>query len=201
MSLFDGHVDFDPACDMEVFLKQVPARWVVYLMVDEADRPVQLLCVKNLRHSLKRRLGGELYSEGPSKRVDYRQVVRRVYFRRVDSRFEADLIYVAATRALFPDNHRELIGFRPAWFVHVDPTARLPRYVRTTELSAGSGVLLGPVEDKTAAGKLIEHVENVFDLCRYHNILAETPNGKACAYKEMKRCPAPCDGSVELGQY
>ena len=48
-------VSFDPAGDFEGFLKRVPARWVVYLMVDERGRPVQLLCVKNLQASLNYR--------------------------------------------------------------------------------------------------------------------------------------------------
>jgi hypothetical protein len=53
------HVAFEPGEDFEAFLKKVPARWVVYLLADENSRPVQLLCVKNLRYSLKRRLSGE----------------------------------------------------------------------------------------------------------------------------------------------
>ena len=42
---FDRHADFDPAGDFEAFLKSVPAKWVVYLLADADDRPVQLLCV------------------------------------------------------------------------------------------------------------------------------------------------------------
>ena len=44
-------------------------------------------------------------------------------------------------------------------------------------------------------------VEDAFDLCRYYNVLVEAPHGKACAYKEMGKCPAPCDGSISLEQY
>ena len=42
-------IDFDPAGDFEAFLKRAAAKWVVYLLADADDRPVQLLCVKNLR--------------------------------------------------------------------------------------------------------------------------------------------------------
>src|SRR4051812_12275173 len=85
-------VDFDPASnDLENFLKLVPAKWVVYLMTDADDRPVQLLCVKNLRYSLERRLGdGEAI--GLSKRVNYRELVRHIHWRRVYSAFEADVV-------------------------------------------------------------------------------------------------------------
>jgi excinuclease UvrABC nuclease subunit len=198
--VFDRSIDFDPAADLEAFLKQAPAKWVVYLMADEADRPVQLLCVKNLRYSLKRRLGGD-EMVGPSKRVNYREIVRRVHFRRVDSAFQADWLYYEAARELFPQTYQGMVGFRPAWFVHVDPDANFPRYTKTTEIVKRTGHLFGPVEDKHAAGKLVQLVEDAFDLCRYYNILVESPNAKACAYKEMGKCPAPCDGSVSMTQY
>jgi hypothetical protein len=177
----------------------VPPKWVVYLLAAEGEQPVQLLCVKNLRYSLKRRLGGD-ETIGLSKRVNYRDLVRRVYWRRVDSAFEADWIYYEAARAIFPDTYQGMVGFRPAWFVHVNPDTPFPRYVKTTDL-AKLGLLLGPLEDKHAAASLIELVEDAFDLCRYYNVLVEAPAGRPCAYKEMGKCPSPCDGSISMEQY
>jgi excinuclease ABC subunit C len=199
-SIFHEQLDFDPAADFEAFARRAPARWVVYLLADESDRPIQLLCVKNLRYSLKRRLGGD-ETIGLSKRVNYREIVRRVYWRRVDSAFEADWLYYEAARVLFPTTYQGMVGFRPAWFVHVDADAEFPRWVRTTELSNSTGSYFGPLEDKHVAAKLVERVEDAFDLCRYFHILAEAPNARACAYKEMGKCPAPCDGSISLDQY
>jgi excinuclease UvrABC nuclease subunit len=200
-SIFEHSATFDPSGDFEAFLKTVPARWAVYLMSDGDGRPVQLLCVKNLRASLKRRLGGEDAEAAPSKRVDYRELVRRIDWRRVDSRFEADIVYLEAARAIFPQTYQGMIGFRYAWFVHVNPEANFPRYVKTIDLATKTGLLIGPIEDKHAAAKLIQITEDAFDLCRYYNILIEAPNGKACAYKEMGKCPAPCDGSISMPQY
>jgi len=197
---FDQHVSFDPAGDFEQFLKSVPAKWVVYLLADEHDQPIQLLCVKNLRYSLKRRLGGD-ETVGPTRRISYRELVRRIHWRRVDSHFEADWLYYEAARKLFPQSYRGMVGFRPAWFIHVDPDALFPRYVKTIKLIDRRGKLIGPVEDKHAAARLIELIEDAFDLCRYYNILLESPHGSACAYKEMGKCPAPCDGSISMDQY
>src|SRR5262249_18583352 len=115
--MLDQILTFDPAGDFEKFLRAAPAKWVVYLVSDADDRPVQLLCVKNLRYSLKRRLGIE--AEDPdarSRRVDYRQIVRQVRWRRVDSAFEADLVYLEAARKYFPTNYQTMAGLRPAWF-------------------------------------------------------------------------------------
>ena len=197
---FDRQIDFDPAGDFEAFLKSVPAKWAVYLMSDAGDQPVQLLCVKNLRYSLERRLGTGEIDAGPSRRVNYREIVRRVRFSRVDSTFEADAVYLEAAREIFPKSYRGMTGMRPAWFVHVNPEAEFPRYQKTTDLSR-AGLCIGPVEDKHAAARLIALVEDLFDLCRYYNLLVESPNAKACAYKEMGKCPAPCDGSISIEQY
>ena len=140
LSAFDRHVAFDPAGDFESFLKQIPAKWAVYLMADADRRPVQLLSVKNLRYSLKRRLGGPGATEGDepatlSKRVDYRELIRHVYLRRVDSAFEADVVYLDVARQTFPQTYRGMTGFRPAWFVHVNPQTTYPRYIKTIDPS------------------------------------------------------------------
>ena len=118
--LFDHGAAFDPAAPFDAL--PVPARWVVYLLADEHDRPVQLLCVRNLRHSLRRRLGPPDPAEAPAatRRIDYRALVRRVHWRRVDSAFEADVAYHEAARELVPQTYRGMVGFRPAWFIHVD---------------------------------------------------------------------------------
>jgi excinuclease UvrABC nuclease subunit len=200
-AILDRQIDFDPAGDFETFARAVPAKWVVYLLADATGQPVQLLCVKNLRHSLKRRLGGDEQDVGPSRRVNYRELVRQIYYKRVDSAFEADCVYYEAARLCFPQTYSAMVGFRPAWFVHVDPDAEFPRFTKTTDLTPRPGRLIGPVEDKHAAQHLIELAEDSFDLCRYYNVLTEAPRGKACAYKEMGRCPAPCDGSIGMNSY
>lgn len=198
-TLLERHAAFDPAGDFEAFLRSVPGKWVVYLLSDADDRPVQLLCVKNLRASLKRRLGGDEMI-GPSKRVNYRDLVRHVRWRRVDSAFEADWLYFEIARRVFPDSYQGMVGFRPAWFVHVNPEHAFPRYVKTTDLSK-SGVYIGPLEDKHAAARLMQLVEDAFDLCRYYNVLVDAPSARPCAYKEMGKCPSPCDGSISMEQY
>jgi len=198
-AVLDRHALFDPSGDFESFLRSVPAKWVVYLLSDGEDRPVQLLCVKNLRASLKRRLGGNEHI-GPSKRVNYRELVRHVRWCRVDSAFEADWLYFEVARQLFPNTYQGMVGFRPAWFLHVNPESQFPRYIKTTDLTR-AGLYIGPVEDKHAAARLIQLIEDAFDLCRYYNVLLGAPGGRPCAYKEMGRCPSPCDGAISMEQY
>ena len=97
--MFDSSAEFDPARPLDELLKVVPAKWVVYLFADADGQPVQLLCVKNLRASLKRRLGGDELI-GPTRKVNYRDLVRRISWRRVDSAFEANLLYLEKARQM-----------------------------------------------------------------------------------------------------
>ncbi len=199
--LFTGRMNFDPAAAALTF-RDAPARRAVCFFADADDRPVQLLCVGNLRQSLRRRLGEPSPDDATVRgRINYRELVRRVYWQRVDSALESDAVYLAAARALFPESYRGLLGFRPAFFIHIDLEVRFPRFVRTTSLQPIAGATFGPLEDKHAAARLIELLEDAFDLCRYYNILVEAPDGRACAYKEMGKCPAPCDGSISMLSY
>jgi hypothetical protein len=179
----------------------VPGKWAVYLMCDGDDQPVQLLCVKNLRYSLERRLGVGEPDAGLSKRINYRELVRKVYWRRVDSAFEADAVYLEAAREVFPQTYRGMIGMRPAWFVHVNPDTTYPRYVKTNDPTRQTGYHFGPIEDKHAAQKLVHLVENLFDLCRDYSILTQSPHAGPCPWKQMNKCVGPCDGSISLAAY
>src|ERR1700722_787143 len=114
--ILDHRIDFTPEADFETFLRLAPAKWVVYLMTDGDGRSIQLLCVKNLRYSLKRRLGGD-ETIGLSKRVNYREIVRTIHWRRVDSALEADWIYYEIARRIFLTTYQGMVGFRPAWFL------------------------------------------------------------------------------------
>ena len=196
----DGEISLDPCVPLDVALKAVPAKWCVYLMSDEADRPVQLLCVRNLRASLKRRLGeGDV--AGPSKRVDYRQLVRHVRWKRVDNPLESDLAYLDVARAVYPSTYKKIVTLRPAWWVHVDTDADYPRWRVADDPLPGCGTSFGPIAEKGQAGRLVEKLEDAFDLCRYYNVLVQSPTGQPCAYKDMGKCPGPCDGSVSMQQY
>jgi hypothetical protein len=196
-SLFPHRLGLEPAGDLAAVLAAVPARWAVYLFLDAAGAPFQLLCVKNLRASLTRRLaaGTEL-----APRVPYRDVVRGVAWQRVDSAFEADLLYAAAARAFFPSAYRQFVESRRPWFMEIDPRAHAPSFTRTQEPKLPASCF-GPLASRSAAQRLIEEVTDAFDLCRYPHLLAQSPAAVACPYKQMHKCPAPCDGSVPLSLY
>ena len=196
---FDHAAAFDPAESAETLADGVPTGWCVYALLAEGGRPLQLLCVKNLRASLRRRLGETSADADPTRRIDYRAVVRSVAWTRVDSTFEQDVVYLDAARSLFPESYAAVLGFRRAWYVEVDPAADGPRFTRTQEPTAGS-LAFGPLTDGRAARKLAHAVEDLFDLCRDARALAAAPAGP-CQWREMGKCVGPCDGSADLASY
>lgn len=201
MSLLDQHISFDPTGDFAGFLETVPAKWVVYLLSDEQSRPFQLLCVKNLRASLANRLT-EHPADEKTRSIPYRQVVRHISYRRVDSTLEAEWVYTQLAHEFFPDAYRKMLANWAPWYISTDPASRFPRWIITDQPDAAMlSTTFGPIPTKSAAQKLVETIEDAFDLCRYYHILVQAPHGQACAYKQMGKCPAPCDGSIPLEQY
>ncbi|UCD73895.1 MAG: hypothetical protein JSV91_08855 [Phycisphaerales bacterium] len=146
---------------------------------------------------------GNLEDGRPTRRVDYRSITRTVLAMTVGSAFEGEWAYLQLARRSMPASYKGALDRWRGWFVHCDPQATFPRWVKTNRPGdAGpGGVYLGPLPDKHAAQRYIEMLQGAFDLCRHHNILVQAPNATACAYKEMGRCPAPCDGSVTLDSY
>jgi hypothetical protein len=198
---YEHEFAIDPSLPLEDATAALPGRWAVYLMCDANRNPVQLLAVRNLRASIRRRLSPDA-PQTLTKRVDYRTLVRYVRYARVDSPIESDLAYLQAAKQAFASTYRQLFVQRQqSWWLHVDPEAAFPRWSRIEGPLAPPGRVFGPVQDKSQAQKLIETLEDAFDLCRYHTILSQAPAGTACAYKEMGKCPAPCDGSVSMQQY
>ncbi len=193
-------IAFD-AARLDECLAQLPARWCVALLCAEDDRPAQLVAFKNLRGTLRRR-----FTEPPelagktTKRIDYAQLVKSVRFVRVDGLLEMDVAYFRAARAAFPDRWRTLVPQRSSWFAHIDANETHPDW-RVVETPESTGVTVGPFLSQSRAEAFIGRARDAFDLCRYPHVLRQSPSGKACAYKEMKKCPAPCDGSIELDAY
>ena len=206
--------------------KVFPGGGGVYLLTDAEDRLIQLAAAADLRRALANRLGesdardrdveepppgsplvrgGKEAGGAPTpqrhRRVDLREIVRRIRWRPAHSMFEITFEYHRIARALMPDRYLKQVGFGPSWFVHVDPEAQTPRFQAGKVLRSPPGVDLGPFATQADAGRFIEILEDAFDLCRYHNILQQAPAGQACAYFDMGKCPAPCNGSISMDAY
>ncbi len=180
-------------------LAPLPNTPAVLLLVDGAGAPVQLLTTQQLRRSLLARLG-----EPPAPRrgrVDLGAVVRGVRWRVVACPFEARWWYWRLARALYPREYRRLVSFGPAWFLHVDWAQPIPELRVTERVWDLPGAFVGPWPSRSEAQRALEGLWDLFDLCRHPEEVRRAPRGRRCAYAEMGRCDAPCDGSAPLAAY
>lgn len=197
---------------------------------ESGERTVLIATSADARALAQRKLGPGGKAAGPGE-ADLRPITARVGVVAVGSAFEADWVFLGLARERLPEVHRVVAERWRAWFVHVDPSAAFPRFAKTNlaawddqgradglvgarsastaiggseeaeRVGEGRGLLFGPLADKDSAGRFIEAIIDGFDLCRFHQILVQAPAGSACAYKEMGRCPAPCDGSESMDGY
>lgn len=183
---------------------RLPAKPGALVIEDHAGRTVTIVTTANLRRAAMNRLGDET-EETAKRRANLRPLAARVMAMRVGSAFEADWVYTELTRERLPHVHQSLLDCWQPWFVTCEIDAAFPRWVKTNQPkpsgAAESVVTVGPFADQQSAAAFIEILENTFDLCRYYAVLTQAPHGAACAYKEMGRCDAPCDGSVSMDHY
>lgn len=143
----------------------------------------------------------------PRPRVDIAAIVRGVRWRAVHSQIEAEWRYYLAARELYPRAYRKMTTFGPAWFLHLhdgDGTvapAGVPEIRVTEQIWRTAGRFVGPWPSAAAARQALEGLWDLFDLCRYPEQVRRAPRGQRCAYYDMGRCDAPCDGTAPLAAY
>lgn len=189
------------------WLKPIPGCGGVYLLATDTDQLIQLASAGSLRRAIRSRLmGGSADAQGDegtrrSRRADVSRITRRIWWRTAWSPLEVGYRYWQIARALLPKTYLKQVAFGPSWFVHVDPAAAIPHFAVGKRLQGPPGVDLGPFARQADAQRFLQILEDVFDLCRYQHILEQAPNGTPCAYAEMGRCAAPCDGSLPMDEY
>lgn len=195
-----GDVAVGPGIDVEAWRLKTPGRAGCFLLESETGEPVLLATMANVRGALVHRLGPGSDQDAPRK-VDYRAIVRRVRWRDVFSRFEGSWVYLQTARRLFPQTYRKLIKRWRCGWLGIDMNQAHPQWQVADRPHGPHSTCFGPIAEPAAGRRCVQMLEDLFDLCRYHAILMQAPNGAACAYKEMGKCPAPCDGTVTMDHY
>ena len=195
---FDASIDVSPAAPLDP--KALPALGAVYLLSDADDSPIFLSVCENLRRVVPPRLAADANDE-PTKRAKLGEITRRIRWKRTRGAFEGLLWHWRIARATFPDRYAFMLGFGPCALLRVDPAAAFPRFEPTNVIRDDGARYFGPIPRRKDAEALVRLLEDAFDLCRDYDILQKTPNGERCAYFDMGRCPAPCDGTAPMSVY
>jgi excinuclease UvrABC nuclease subunit len=180
-------------------LAALPGCPAVFLLVDGSGKPIQLLTTQQLKRVVISRLSEP--EEARRGRTDLAEVTRGVRWRQVHSPFEARWWYYRLARVLHPGEYRKLVSFGPAWFLHVNWSRRIPEMRVTERIWRIDGEFVGPWPIQKSCQQALEGLWDVFELCRYPEQVRKAPGGSPCAYADMGRCDAPCDGSVPLERY
>ena len=182
------------------WLKTVPAAPAVYALLDVDGNPVLLGSTANLRHAWARRLSTSSALAAPP-RPDDRALTACVRYRRIGNAFAANWWYYRCARRLFPGRYRQMLLWKPAWFIWLDSQDIWPRWRIGPSAGRCHQACFGPLPGRACAQNLLTGLEDLFDLCRYYDILRQAPQASACPYKDMGKCPAPCDGSISRDAY
>ncbi|MCK4342874.1 MAG: hypothetical protein KAY37_14260 [Phycisphaerae bacterium] len=180
-------------------LASLPGGPAVLLFLDEHDTPVQLLTTQQLKRFAMSRLSKPV--ETRRGRADLAEVVRGVRWRPAHCPFEARWWYYRLARVLHPREYRKLVSFGRAWFLHVDWEQHIPELRVSERVWYASGLFIGPWPTHKACQEALDGLQDLFDLCRHPEQVRKSPHGLRCAYAEMGRCDAPCDGTAPLEAY
>jgi excinuclease UvrABC nuclease subunit len=197
--MFDGRMEAQPPLD-ESHLTGIPAKRGDVLLTADRDAPIVMLTAADMRARVRTRLRNPSQQER-RKTPDLGEITRRVYWKLCTSAFETDLCYLELAGAIWPGRFAELLSWKPAWFVHVDPGAAFPRFQRTRDVFGRSGRYVGPFSSARSAERFVGLVEDAFDLCRDYRCLIKAPYGQRCTYAEIGKCVSPCDGTIGMDRY
>lgn len=198
--LLPEKLDWQPGQQVEA-LALLPAKPGVWLLLAEGEIPVLAATSQNMRASVT----GRLTAPDPtqrSKRTDLSQTVVACRYFVTYGRLESDWLYGKLVHAAWPGDFWDRVGFAPMWMLKASPVSGIMKLQPTTAFPAEPGAIaLGPMIARSDAQDLADTLTDLFDLCRYWQILARAPHGTPCAYHEMGRSPAPCAGLIPMGQY
>jgi hypothetical protein len=198
-------------------LAALPGTAAVCLLVDAGGLPIQLATTQSLKRLLVSRLTNPQRLEGGKaepcptarkpepcptvRKADLADIARGVRWRPLAAPFEGRWWYWRLARAMYPREYREMVSFGPAYFLQVDWGQPIPELRVTERVWALPGEFLGPWPSHKSCQDALQGLWDLFDLCRYPEQVRKAPHGTRCAYAEMGRCDAPCDGSVPLAAY
>lgn len=197
-SLFDERLEVTPPLDDEQ-LAQIPAKRGVFLLAGD-DAPITLITAASIRQRIRTRLDHP-EQDRRTKSADLRAITRQVFWKRTFSEFETDLAFIEIARVLWPGDYADLLPWKAPWLVEVCLSQPYPYFCVSRKLPTGQSRAFGPFARNRDADRFIGAVQDAFDLCRDIRCLRQSPHGQPCAYKEMKRCLSPCDGTISQQDY
>jgi DNA polymerase-3 subunit epsilon len=183
--------------------QQFPTSPGVYLMKDADGVVIYVGKAKCLRDRLS-----SYYSQplGYTRKMDgLLQSVREIETRELGSELEALLVESRLIKQLQPRYNVQLRNYELYPFIKVDIQHPFPRFYATREISPDGARYFGPFRSGRIVEATIELLQRIFPLRTCTRALPPSaPASEPCLRYHLKRCPAPCRGSLDaeaVGRY
>lgn len=193
----DSSEPFDTARDPDFFAALPSRPGVVRIEMREPGRPY-LARTADIRRAAQRLLG---VPEENSKRLNLRDVAKRVAYRATGSKFEQTLTFYEQAREFLPDRYRDLLRLRPPAVLKINLRNAYPRCHVTRRIRADQGFYFGPFASRRSAEAFSESFLDLFKIRRCQIKIRRDPNFPGCIYSEMKMCLAPCFAGCSKEEY
>ncbi|HXW17931.1 MAG TPA: hypothetical protein VEJ39_06490, partial [Candidatus Acidoferrales bacterium] len=191
-------IEFDPAREEE-FFAAMPARPGVYMIEPRAPGAKPFLSrTVDLRRAAERLLRRP---EAATKRLNLREVARRIRFRLTGSRFEQHLTLYQQARLHFPSRYRDFLRLRAPAVVKINLRNAYPRFYVTRRIAADDAMYVGPFASRRAAEFFADGFRDLFKVRRCQIKIRRDPSFPGCIYSEMKMCLAPCYAGCTDDEY
>jgi excinuclease ABC subunit C len=196
--------EFDASHD-EDFFAALPPKPAVCLIQPRAENAEPLLIrTQDLRKRMQRLLGP---LDPTSKRLNLRDLTKRVLYRLTGSKFEQSFTYYQNAKHHLPHRYTKVMRLRPPAVLKVTLKNAYPRCIVTRRISVDStgapsaGTYYGPFPSRKFALAFSERVLDFFKVRRCQIKIRRDPTFPGCLYSEMKMCLAPCFAGCSKEEY
>jgi excinuclease ABC subunit C len=199
--------DFDASRDEDFFaaLPPRPAVCLIELHAKNAESAEPLLIrTQDLRKRIQRLLGP---LDPTSKRLNLRDLTKRVRYRLTGSKLEQSYTYYQNAKHHLPHRYTKVMRLRPPAVLKVTLRNAYPRCIVTRRVSVdatgtpNAGTYYGPFPSRKFALALAERVLDFFKVRRCQIKIRRDPTFPGCLYSEMKMCLAPCFAGCSKEEY
>ena len=127
-----------------------------------------------------------------SKRLNLREVTRRIDYQCVGSNFEARWLLYRFNRFYYPQNYQQRLHLKPPALLKLNLNNPFPRCYPTRRLSNDGSLYYGPFPSRAAAESFAAEFLDLFKIRRCVEDLNPNPAHPGCIYSQMHMCLAPC---------
>jgi excinuclease ABC subunit C len=200
---------FGPGSDGPSFFDSLPSGPAVFALFPETSswaggRPAlpgaapYLSRTRDLRRRLTRLLGEPATS---SRRLNLREITRRVEYQGVGSIFEAQWLLYLLNKVYYPRSYRQRLRLKPPALLKVNLRNRFPRCYPTHRLANDGCLYYGPFASRLAAERFASEFLDLFKIRRCVEDLNPDPGHPGCIYSQMHMCLAPCFAGCTDDEY